>query len=76
METKTKITIDMLTSDSVSIKTQTFIEFEGEEKEIKDNRKAYINSIAGREELQNEQAENTVSAVFAMWGDEATVVNG
>ena len=76
METKTKITIDMLTADSVSIKTQTFIEFEGEEREIKNNRKAYINSIRGRDELQGEQPENIANAVFAVWGNEAAVING
>ena len=76
METKTKITIDMLTSDSVSIKTQTFIEFEGEEKEIGNNHSGYTNRPSGRKRLQDEQPENVVNAVLAVWGDEPTVVNG
>lgn len=69
METKTKITIDMLTEESVSIETKTFIEFESEQKEVKSNRKAYINSERGRKELENEQPENIVKAVFAVWED-------
>ena len=69
METKTSITIDMLTEESVSIRTQTFIEFNGEFKEIDNHRKAYVNSKSGRKELQSEQSEKTVSSVFAVWGD-------
>jgi hypothetical protein len=67
METKTKTTIDMLTAESVSIRTQTFIEFNGEEKEIDNHRKAYINDENGRSELQSEQPEYVVNAVMAVW---------
>ena len=74
MKTTTKLTIDMLTERGVSINTQIFIEFDGEEKEIKNNRKAYVNSDRGRKELQTEQPDNIVNAVFAVWGDQPTVL--
>lgn len=65
-----KITVDMLTNDSVSILTERF--YKGEK--LGDNiRKAYINSPYGREELQKEVAEPYYSAIIAVWGDKATL---
>ena len=69
-----KKTVDMLTTDSVSILTQKFIEVDGVETQVGQNhRKAYANSSIGRKELQEEQPENVTSAVFAIWGDITTI---
>lgn len=70
-----KITIDDLTKSSVSVETQKYINIEDTEYELgQPCRKAYINSIAGRLELQTEVAEPYYSSVMAVWGDEPTVV--
>lgn len=68
----TQYTIDKLTSVSVSIKTQRFYEqFPLGEP----YRKAYVNSVQGRSELQVEVPQAQVNAVFAVWGDEPTVAD-
>ena len=70
MEITTKVTIDMLTSESVSILAQKFLELDGEVTQVGMNhRKAYMNSEQGRTELKAEQSKATVNAVFAIWGD-------
>lgn len=63
-------TIDNLTPNGVSIKTQRFYEQYplGEP-----HRKSYINSGNGRKELQAEVPQAQVNAVFAVWGDVPTV---
>ena len=69
-----KITLDMLSQNSVSVKTQQFIEQDGQEYPIgQPHRKAYINSIRGREEVQNELPQIQQNAIFAVWGDTPTV---
>lgn len=66
----TKYTIDDLTIDSVSVKTQRYYEqFPLGEP----HRKAYVNSVLGRQELQAEVPEAQVNAVFAVWGDTPTI---
>ena len=70
MEITTKVTIDMLTDESVSILTQKFMEIDGEVTQVGMNyRKSYMNSEQGRMELKAEQSKATVNAVFAIWGD-------
>ena len=70
MEITTKVTIDMLTDESVSILTQKFLELDGEVTQVGMNyRKAYMNSEQGRTELKAEQPKATVNAVLAIWGD-------
>lgn len=74
MEITEKVTIDMLTTESVSILTQKFIELDGVSTQVGQNhRKAYMNSEQGRDELQVERSEATVNAVFTIWGDNPTV---
>ncbi len=69
-----KITLDMLTQDSVSVKTQKYIVIEGKEYPIGEpNRKAYINSIRGRKEVEEELPKAYKNAIFAIWGDTPTV---
>jgi hypothetical protein len=69
-----KITLDMLTQDSVSVKKQQYTTFDGIEYAIgQPHRKAYINSIRGRQEVQNELPLAQQNAIFSVWGDTPTV---
>lgn len=75
MKIEEKKTVDMLTTESVSILTQKFIEEDGEMLQVgKNHRRAYINSQSGREVLEVNEPEDVVNAVFAIWGDTPTVV--
>lgn len=74
MEIQEKKTVDMLTSGSVSILTQQFIEIDGVPTQVGQNHRcAYVNSEAGRSNLQELEPEEVVSAVMAIWGDTPTV---
>jgi hypothetical protein len=69
-----KITIDMLTQDSVSVKKQQYTTVDGVEYPIgQPHRKAYINSTSGRAEVMAELPEAQRNAIFAIWGDTPTV---
>ena len=70
-----KITIDMLTADSVSIKKQNYTVINGTEYEIGEPwRRAYVNSTQGRTQLQAEVEEPYLSSILGVWGDTATIV--
>ena len=70
-----EISIDNLSLYGVSVKTQGYVEIEGIKHYIdQPHRKAYSNSVQGREELKNELAEPYYSAVMAVWGDEPTIL--
>lgn len=74
MEIIEKKIIDMLTQDSVSIATDKFIELDGIEQKVGErHRIAYDNSEYGRKKIKEEQPQEVVNAVFAIWGDKATV---
>ena len=67
MELKEKITLDMLTKDSIST-------FNGEEMQVGGNiRNAYMNSKTGREQLKTVLSDEYYNAVMAVWGDNPTV---
>ena len=69
-----KKTIDMLTKDSVSILTQKFVMLDGVETKVGENhRRSYFNSENGRYELTNNEPEEVVNAVMAIWGSFATI---
>lgn len=69
-----KITLDMLTQDSVSVKKQQYIVQNGKEYAIGEPwRRAYVNSINGRQQVQEEVAEPYKSVIFMMWGNEPTM---
>ena len=69
-----KITLDMLTQDSVSLKKQIYTSVDGVEYPIgKPWRRAYVNSEKGRTQVQNEVSEPYRTAIFAIWGDIPTV---
>ena len=74
MELKEKITLDMLTADSVSVLRQQFLNFNGEEMQVGGNiRNAYMNSKSGREQLKAVLSDEYYAAVMAVWGTESTV---
>ena len=69
MELKEKITLDMLTKDSVSVLRQQFLTFNGEEMQVGGNiRNAYMNSKSGREQLKTVLSDEYYNAVMAVWG--------
>jgi hypothetical protein len=69
-----KYTLDMLTQDSVSVKKQTYIEYMGQQYPIGEPwRRAYMNSIQGRQQIINELPQAQVNAIMAVWGDAPTV---
>ena len=66
--------IDMLTINSVSIATDKFIILDEQEQQVGErHRIAYENSESGRDKIRNEQPEDVVNAVLAIWGDTPTV---
>lgn len=74
MELKEKITLDMLTKESVSVLRQQFLNFNGEEMQVGGNvRNAYMNSASGRTAVQSILSEEYQNAVFAVWGSSPTV---
>ena len=74
MELKEKITLDMLTKDSVSVLRQQFINYNGTEMQVGENvRNAYMNSKSGREQLKTVLSDEYYNAVMAVWGEIPTV---
>ena len=74
-DTIEKITLDMLTQDSVSVKTQRYVVVDGQEYPIGEpHRRAYINSQRGRQAVENEVPEPHRTAIFALWGDKPTII--
>ena len=70
-----KITIDMLTADSVSVKKQNYVDVNGTQYAIGEPwRRAYVNSASGRTQLQAEVSEPYKSIILMMWGETPTVI--
>ena len=70
-----KITLDMLTQDSVSLKKQQYIVQNDVEYAIGEPwRRAYVNSKDGRVQVNEEVVEPYQSVIFMMWGDKPTVI--
>ena len=68
MELKEKITLDMLTKDSVSVLRQQFLNFNGEEMQVGGNiRNAYMNDESGIEQLRKVLSDEYFNAVMAVW---------
>lgn len=68
MELKEKITLDMLTKDSVSVLRQQFLIFNGEEMQVGGNiRNAYMNDESGIEQLRKVLSDDYFNAVMAVW---------
>lgn len=69
-----KITLDMLNQRSVSLRKQQYIIVDNVEYPIgKPWRRAYVNSVLGREQVHNEVVEPYRTAIFAVWGDSPIV---
>lgn len=69
-----KTMLDMLSQDGVSIKRQQTVEQSGKAYVVGEPwRRAYVNSISGRQELDNEVDEPYKSVILLMWGDSPTV---
>lgn len=76
MELKEKITLDMLTKDSVSVLRQQFLTFNGEEMQVGGNiRNAYMNSESGRQLIRNSLPDEYYNAITAVWGDTTTITD-
>lgn len=74
MELKEKITLDMLTKDSVSVLRQQFINYNGVEMQVGENiRNAYSNNEDDRALLKNILSDEYYNAVMAVWSDNPTV---
>ena len=74
MDIKTRISLDVLNEYSVTVKTQQYVDIEGEELNVGElHAKAYINSERGRAELAEDVPEPYLSAVLSVWGDEPKV---
>lgn len=74
MELTEKITLDMLTQDSVSVLRQRFLNVSGTEMQVGENvRNAYVNSTSGRKNLKEALPDEYYNAVLAVWGDIPTV---
>lgn len=69
-----KITLDMFTKDSVSVKRQEYIVQDNVEYATNNNiRKSYSNSTSSRQELEEEVPDPYKNIILMMWGDEPTV---
>lgn len=69
-----RIALDMLTTNSVSLKKQKFATVDGDEYPIGEPwRKAYVNSINGRSEVETEVSEPYKTAILSVWGASPTV---
>ena len=68
MQIKEKITLDMLTKDSVSVLRQKFITLNGEDVQVGGNvRNAYTNCEDDKKNLKEQLSEEYYNAVMAVW---------
>ena len=74
MEKIEKYTLDMLNQDNVSVLKQTFIESNGQQYLFGHPwRRAYVNSIQGREQVIAELPLAQANAILSVWGDIPTI---
>ena len=74
MEIKEKITLDMLTTDSVSVLKQQYITVDGTDIKVGENvRNAYMNTQTERELLKAKLPDEFYNAVIAVWGNSPTI---
>jgi hypothetical protein len=68
MEIKERITLDMLTKDSVSVLRQKFINLGGEDVQVGGNvRNAYTNCEDDKKILKEQLSEEYYNAVMTVW---------
>jgi len=69
-----KTYLDTLTQDNVSMRKQKFTNIDNIEYPIGQPwRRAYVNSVNGRAQVQDEVVEPYKTAIMAVWGDTPTV---
>ena len=69
MEIKERITLDMLTKDSVSVLRQKFVVIDGTEMQVGGNvRNSFTNCEDDRKILKEQLSEDYYNAVMAVWG--------
>ena len=69
-----KYTLDLLNQDSVSVKKQTFIDYMEQQYPIGEMwRRAYVNSVQGRQQIVDELPQAQANAIFSVWGESPTV---
>lgn len=74
MELTEKITLDMLTANSVSVVVQKYINYNGIVMPIGDiTRNTYMNTVSEREFIKTILPIEYYNAVMAVWGNQATV---
>jgi len=75
MNTIPKITIHRLTENFVEIDTEQYVEIDSLEikLDIPKHSVTYVNSLSGRLQLHENQNENIVNSVLAIWGDQPTI---
>ena len=74
MEIKEKITLDMLTSDSVSVLKQQYITVDGTDIRVGENvRNAYMNTQTERNLLKDILPKEFFDAVMTVWGNAPTI---
>ncbi|MEE1219911.1 MAG: hypothetical protein U0L20_08320 [Ruminococcus sp.] len=74
MELTEKITLDMLTANSVSVVVQKYINYNGIVMPIGDiTRNTYMNTVSEREFIKTILPNEYYNAVMAVWGNQATV---
>lgn len=69
----TKIVLDLLTKDSVSVLVITTMNYNNKKIEVERTRKTYSNSILGREQLLNDIGEPYYTAVMAIWENQSDI---
>lgn len=69
-----EVILDKLTTTEVNVIRKKYIDIGGKKYYIDDIlRRAYVNSISGREEIEEELEEPYLSAVMTVWGNEPIV---
>ena len=62
------IIVDMLSNESVSVLRIEYAQIEGITVEVSRSRKAYVNCLSGRTEVNVEVAEPYLNAILSVWG--------
>lgn len=73
INTTKEIILDLLNSNSVSVKTIEKAVINGAERVIDVSRRSYANSPVGRRRISQDLPEQYAESILAIWGDEATV---
>lgn len=73
MELKQRIILKNLSKDSVNVRKETYVVFNGSETVLESNETRYDNSPRGREELLQAITDEYQAATLSIWGSEPTI---